>query len=179
MGGSIDLVRWLVDTHLCPVSVTRGAKGQLLSVQTSAHRTLLDIAMGGRPKMEILAYLLSKGLSLNDVKDSSLPTKTLETVLKGNNGAGHFGTNNLDSTVRASSPVDIAVIGNDDPMEADYDESVATDTGIDNCALCCERPMDCVLTPCGHQICCIECAQQIRSCPICKVGCSALRIFRQ
>ena len=61
MGGSIDLVRWLVDTHLCPVSVTRGAKGQLLSVQTSAHRTLLDIAMGGRPKMEILAYLLSKG----------------------------------------------------------------------------------------------------------------------
>jgi len=180
MGSSIDLVRWLVDTHLCPISVTRGSKGQLLSVQTSARRTLLDIAMSGRPKMDILAYLVSKGLSLTDVKDPLLPTKTLEAVLKGNN-AGQLVIHN--SAVRATSPVGVAVIGNDDvdmmDTEEDYDESVTTATSSDHCALCCERPMDCVLTPCGHQICCNECAQQIQTCPICKAKCSALRIFRQ
>lgn len=180
MGGSIDLVRWLVDTHLCPVSVTRGSKGQLLSVQTSARRTLLDVAMTGRPKMDILAYLVSKGLSLTDVKDPSLPTKTLEAMLKCSN-AGQLIMHNNNS-FRATSPVGVAVIANDDVdmMDAeDHDESVTTATSSDHCALCCERPMDCVLTPCGHQICCNECAQQIQTCPICKVKCSALRIFRQ
>jgi hypothetical protein len=34
MGGSLDLVRWLVDVQLCPLSVNRGPKGQLLSVQS-------------------------------------------------------------------------------------------------------------------------------------------------
>ena len=57
------------------------------------------------------------------------------------------------------------------------DESVTTPE--DHCALCCERAMDCVLIPCGHQICCTECGHQIKCCPVCKVNCSVLRIFRQ
>ena len=178
----MELVRWLVDAKLCPISVARGAKGQLISVQTSSHRTLLDIAMGGRPKMEILAYLIGKGLALSDVKDSSLPTKTLETMLKCIN-IGNFHVSNAIGGGRAASPVGVAFVGADevDLMEAEYDESSinsSTGAGKDNCALCCERLMDCVLTPCGHQICCSECAQQIRSCPICKVDCGTLRIFR-
>ena len=183
MGGSIELVRWLVDMHLCPISGVRGAKGQILSVQTSSHRTLLDVAMGGRPKVEILAYLIGKGLALTDVKDSTLPTKTLETLLKCIS-VGSFPVGSASGIGRATSPVGLAVIGTDevDLMDAEYDEpSVTSSTappGKDDCALCCERPMDCVLTPCGHQICCNECAQQIRTCPICKVDCCALRIFR-
>jgi len=180
MGGSIDLVRWLVDIQLCPVSVTCSSKGQLLSVQTSARRTLLDIAMTGRPKTEILQFLVSKGLSLSDVKDPSLATKTLEAMLKGSNGGQIIMNHNI--AARTNSPV-VAVIGNEEDdnnsMMMDYDESVTTATSSDHCALCCERPMDCVLTPCGHQICCSECAQQIQTCPICKVACSALRVFRQ
>ena len=164
MGGSLNLVRWLVDTHLCPISVLRNAKGQLLSVQTSACRTLLDLAMSGKkPKTDILFYLVSKGLSIHDVKDTTLAPKTLEAMLK----AG------LD---RPPSPV-AAIIENDQAME--LDESVMTATLDDQCALCCERDMDCVLIPCGHQICCIECGHQIQNCPVCKVNCSVLRIFRQ
>lgn len=178
MGGSLELVRWLVDTQLCPILAARG-----ISVQTSSHRTLLDVAMGGRPKTDILAYLIGKGLAVTDVKDASLPTKTLETLLKCIH-VGSFHVTNASGEGQATSPNGVAVIGNDevDMMEAEYDDSSvvsSSDAGKDSCALCCERPMDCVLTPCGHQICCSECAQQIRTCPICKVECGALRIFRQ
>ena len=179
MGGSIALVRWLVETHLCPVSVTRNTKGQLLSVQTSARRTLLDIAMTGRPKMEILAYLVGRGLSIYDVKDPTLAPKTLEVMLKGHNAGMMVTGHNTISPAHG-----VAMIGNDDDEQhnimmdtSGFDESVTTTE--DHCALCCERSMDCVLIPCGHQICCTECGHQIKCCPVCKVNCSVLRIFRQ
>jgi hypothetical protein len=38
--------------------------------------------------------------------------------------------------------------------------------------------MDCVLIPCGHQICCQHCGKHLNTCPLCKRNCSVLRIFR-
>jgi len=171
MGGSLELVRWLVEIHLCPLSVIRSPKGQLLSVQTSANRTLMDLAMAGKPKFEILRYLVRKGLSIHDAKDSSLAPKTLEAMLK----AGLSPEPRNDPSNSASG---IALIEEDVNMiDASYDDSTTME---DLCALCCEKTMtDCVLIPCGHQCCCAECGQQIKNCPICKVDCSVLRVFRQ
>ena len=79
----MKLVEWLVDTHLCPISVKQDPKTrQFLSVQTSAGRTLFDLAMTGRPKLEILHFLVKKNLSLDDVKNKKLPLKTLEGLLR-------------------------------------------------------------------------------------------------
>ena len=82
MGGSIELVQWLVETQLCPLSGQRDpVTNRLSSVQTSASRTLLDLTMTGRPKLQILTYLVQKGLSVEDVKDKTLIPKTLELLL--------------------------------------------------------------------------------------------------
>jgi Zinc finger, C3HC4 type (RING finger) len=180
MGGCLELVKWLVDEQLVPivgpaVNVRQQSQPLLQSVQTSASRTLLDLAMTGRPKVEILMYLIAeKGLRINDVKDPQLAPKTLETLMKSSSGLmlipPSVGTNN-DGT--GPHVVMDNVAGQEDSVMSNADSM------DDACNICFERQMDCVLIPCGHQVCCIECAQQVRSCPICKVECSALRVFRQ
>ena len=156
LGGNIKVLQWLVDTQLCPLSVTK-ENGHALSLQTSASRTLLDLAMTGRPKVDILRFLISHGLSITDVKDSALAPKTLQYVLKTN--------------------ADVGLVKDPSTDLIPCEDSVAT--ADDACALCCERSMDCVLIPCGHQICCTECGHQLQKCPTCKVNCSVLRVFRQ
>jgi hypothetical protein len=82
MGGNLDLVKWLVEVHDCPIAVKRDPKsGMLLSVQTSKSRTLVDLAMTGRPKIDILGYLIGKNLSVLDTKDPTLAPKTLQTLM--------------------------------------------------------------------------------------------------
>jgi hypothetical protein len=82
MGGSLELVKWLVETHLCPWAGQRDPiTHRLSSVQTSACRTLLDLTMTGRPKLQILTYFVQKGLSVEDVKDKTLIPKTLQILL--------------------------------------------------------------------------------------------------
>ena len=160
LGGSIELVKWLAETHLCPLSVAHDTKtGRKLSVQTSASRTLLDLAMQGRPKTEILGFLFSKGLSATDVKDAALVPKTLEAILKAGGASGII------------QPVQTIP---DDPPDETSISCVE-----DACCLCYERPMDCVLTPCGHQMCCAECGDQLETCPVCKARCTVLKVFRQ
>lgn len=46
------------------------------------------------------------------------------------------------------------------------------------CIICFSNPIDCVVTPCGHQICCLECGNNISRCPVCSVECSFIRVFR-
>ena len=85
MGGNVDLVKWLVEKEDCPLSVRQDPKSGIhYSVQTSARRTLIDLAMRGRPKIEILSFLIQKNLSVLDTKDPRLAPKTLQTLL----GAG-------------------------------------------------------------------------------------------
>jgi len=61
--------------------------------------------------------------------------------------------------------------------DADDEQSIAT-TVDDPCVICYEKTIDCVLTPCGHQICCLECSKELSKCPICASSCQAIRIYR-
>jgi hypothetical protein len=103
MGGNLDLVKWLVEAHGCPLSVKRSPQsGTLKSVQTSKSRTLMDLAMTGRPKIDILQYLVGKNLSVSDTNDASLVSKTLETLMSpGNQSFGllNFSNNCCDRSV--------------------------------------------------------------------------------
>lgn len=162
LGGNVQLLKWLVDKQLCPLSVKRDSKtDMMLSVKTSSNRTLLDLAMTGKPKIYILRFLFQKGLSITDLADPTLSGRTLEALLK----ADSFQDGSQQAYVNNALA---AVV---DPSEG----SCAT---VENaCSLCCEKPMDCVLSPCGHQTCCSGCGARLGNCPLCKVKCSVLKII--
>uniref|UniRef100_A0A6U1PLW1 RING-type domain-containing protein n=1 Tax=Cyclophora tenuis TaxID=216820 RepID=A0A6U1PLW1_CYCTE len=174
MGGNLAILQWLVDTHCCPVAVRREARtGRMLSVQTSADRSLVDLAMTGKPKLDVLRYLvMEKNMSVMDTKDPNLAPKALEALLR-------VGV----APASATEPIQQQQHHQHQPVSAVHfieDETEGSQTTIeDACILCCEKPMDCVIIPCGHQVCCEECGKLVRKCPVCKVDCSVLRIFRQ
>jgi hypothetical protein len=189
MGGNLELVKWLVESQDCPISVRRDPKSRiLLSVQTSSLRTLVDLAMTGKPKIDILSYLVRKNLSVLDTKDHSLAPKTLQTLMsagfrfeKRDIGDG------LNESLRIVEASDASMATMEDAVSEEYKNLIRT-TLLQSmvcrthtscqCILCCENHMDCCLIPCGHQICCSDCGAQMTSCPICKNPCSVLKIFR-
>ncbi|KAL7573409.1 hypothetical protein ACA910_006514 [Epithemia clementina (nom. ined.)] len=223
LGGSLECVTWLVEKECCPIVATSssgGGGGVPRSVQTSASRTLLDLAMTGRPKLDILSYFIAnKGLSLtSDVKDPSLASKTLELIFKSQASSSALlvstsllpvSANRSSASSSSSSPNpstgmtnDVvggaAVVVEDVPsvdgpdgeeddeaaaMDEDYDDDDDSQNDEDEpdpnaCHICFEQPMDCVLTPCGHQVCCTNCGTRLPHCPVCKSPCSYLRIYR-
>jgi len=38
------------------------------------------------------------------------------------------------------------------------------------CNICCDKEIEVVFVPCGHQLCCKSCSEQIESCPFCRVS---------
>lgn len=73
------------------------------------------------------------------------------------------------------------VDSDDDEEEAnessDDDNSVCT-TIPDVCIICCQKDVNCVATPCGHQICCLTCSRQRLTCPMCNTKCHFIEIFQ-
>eukprot|EP00532_Pseudo-nitzschia_australis_P007254 CAMPEP_0168170008 /NCGR_PEP_ID=MMETSP0139_2-20121125/3941_1 /TAXON_ID=44445 /ORGANISM="Pseudo-nitzschia australis, Strain 10249 10 AB" /LENGTH=345 /DNA_ID=CAMNT_0008087463 /DNA_START=118 /DNA_END=1156 /DNA_ORIENTATION=+ len=106
MGGDLDIVKWLVETHGCPlfgVQRSPDTAGMLQSIQTSESRTLMDLAMTGGLKIDILKYLLNKGMDITDTNDHTLASKTFQALLSSENSA--FGVprhSNSDSEELAS-----------------------------------------------------------------------------
>lgn len=84
MGGNLHLLRWLVETHACPIAVKRDNRnGRMLSLQTSANKSLIDLAMTGKPKLDILKYLIvDHNMSLQDSTNPNLAPRTLEALLR-------------------------------------------------------------------------------------------------
>jgi hypothetical protein len=164
LGANVELVKWLVDKHGCPISIKQDPRtGRLQSLQTSAGRSLIDLAMTGRPKLAVLRYLvMEKNLSVMDTKDPTLAPRTLDALLR-------------SGVSRESAEASVA----GDVVHIIDDHTEYSGTTLDDaCILCYERSMDCVLLPCGHQVCCQECGKNLTICPLCKVNCSVLRIFR-
>jgi len=49
----------------------------------------------------------------------------------------------------------------------------------DECSICMERQIDCVLVPCGHMCACFTCAGPMEECPICRTSVDkAVKTFR-
>lgn len=170
MGGSLEVLRWLVDTHGCPLVGGRSNAEQqagVHSVLTSKGRSVMDLALTGRQqKIDILRYfVVEKNMSLRETKDAKQAMGALEVLLRQLN----------DSGIRGGS-----IEARDLPNHIEPDDRSASQaTSIeDACTLCYEKSMDCVLIPCGHQLCCVECGHHLKKCPVCKVNCSVLRIFR-
>lgn len=134
IGGSLELVKWMVDGHLCPISANADPKtNQPLSVQTSANRTLMDLAMTGKPKYDILSFLLQKGLSISDAKHPELASRCLENLLKSGYSSGALSSVPIGNLVEVESQSDLLTVE-------------------DACHICFERQMDVVFTPCVSKL---------------------------
>jgi hypothetical protein len=85
LGGSLELLQWLVDTHCCPLrsirisGKTRQSSGSFTPILTSRGRSLLGIAIE-KEKVDLVRYLVvDKGMPLAGEKD--LNTSTLIRLL--------------------------------------------------------------------------------------------------
>jgi len=88
-GGNIDLVRWLMEDHFCPVKVIRTSTAKKpkkggspdFAILTSKNRSVLSIAMEGL-HVEILRYLVvDNNVSIYEAKDLTVSLRAMEAVL--------------------------------------------------------------------------------------------------
>lgn len=189
-GGNPDIVRWLVEDHFCPIKVIRtgsskkpkrgGSADQL--ILTSQNRSVLTIAMTSL-NVEILRYLVvDNSVSIYESKDLKSSLRALEAVLLAlpNNSCGHRYVEPNDARWD-----DTSFDGQSFTSSLGADQTIGENTfasskkrGADSCIICYENSIDCVMTPCGHQICCLECSKNLKTCPVCNVKGDFIKIFR-
>lgn len=200
LGGSHELLKWLVDTHCCPIKSVRVSMSsndsRYTPIVTSKGRSLLGIAME-KGNIHIVHYLVvSKGISLVGEKDvtAEMLARNLERVLQmlplDNSSAGPVQEVGVNAPFgpAISSPESLQDMAEEDlslSQEARDFGAVryrATDDfDVDRkeeCIICFDRQIDCVATPCGHQVCCLECSNHISRCPVCSTDCNFMRVFK-
>jgi hypothetical protein len=194
-GGNLNLVRWLVDVHFCPIFMTQltnhnDTKDDGMNKQpllTSKGRSALYQAMSTQ-QIDILRYLVcEKGMSLFEVKDLRTVLLNLELVLgrlpaqvdqidnRSLTTCTVLYDNVVISTTNARNHEGISGLGNGfvEPEMAtaragyyEKDDDAVT-TVNEECIICFDNVIDCVILPCGHQICCLHCSKSMSLCPIC------------
>lgn len=198
LGKSLWLLKWLVDDNCCPLRSIRIGSGGIGSkkvtytpILTSTSRTLLNIALTNN-SIDIMKYLVvEKNMKLQD--EMNLPMETLlqnlDSVLRvlptGNydlqtqhetlNEPQNSGGPPSDDT---STP---ALMGANSEFDSRNTLERNDNTGIspsNECILCCSNEIDCVVMPCGHQMCCMQCSTNISRCPVCQCECSFVRVYR-
>jgi hypothetical protein len=55
-----------------------------------------------------------------------------------------------------------------------YSREVANSRAAAECVVCLDRDVETSFDPCGHQVCCAQCAGQLAVCPICRRGVQAV-----
>ena len=191
-GGNLDILRWLVDMRFCPITTIpsgskkprRGTRESMIT--TSSGRHVLSIAIE-RLKVDIMHYLVvDKGVSIYEANDLEPSLRALEATLialprpseQQNVGAedaeprwdnGSFDDMSVPSTIGVES----------EKNTQDDNATIGSKTkNSDCCIICFERKIDCVATPCGHQVCCLECSANLSSCPVCNHSGDFIKIFR-
>lgn len=88
-GGNLDIVRWLLEDHFCPIKVVRTASAKRAKkggspdfpILTSKNRSVLTIALENL-HVEILRYLVvDNSVSVYEAKDLNTSLRALEAVL--------------------------------------------------------------------------------------------------
>eukprot|EP00934_Nitzschia_sp_Nitz4_P009017 Nitzschia sp. Nitz4//scaffold8_size234185//118341//121948//NITZ4_001266-RA/size234185-snap-gene-0.16-mRNA-1//1//CDS//3329559833//9007//frame0 len=189
LGGNLSLLQWLVDDHCCPLrsirisnGKQRNSAGSYTPILTSKGRSLLGIALGNR-NIGIVRYLVvEKRMLLSAEKNLSVETlvQNLDLVLRvlpeeilGEQGLDQSGRNTSGvGSSHSGADIDITTLG------AAVLDDQAEGLGENECIICFDNPIDCVMTPCGHQICCLQCGNNISRCPVCQVECSPMRVFK-
>jgi hypothetical protein len=190
VGGNLEIVRWLVEDHFCPIKVVRtgaakpkrgGSSEQL--ILTSNNRSVLTIAMEGL-HVDIMRYLVvDNNVSIYGTKDLKSSLRALEAVLlalpsvKGQRRIHtldpRWDQDSFDEHSFGSSLDGDLTMGGET-----HASSKMTKAASDSCIICYENSIDCVMTPCGHQVCCLKCSKNLKLCPVCNVKGEFIKIFR-
>lgn len=194
-GGNLDIVRWLMEDHFCPIKFLRTGSGKRAKkggspdfpILTSKNRSVLTIAMESL-QVEILRYLVvDNSVSVYEAKDIKASLRALEAVLLAlPQSLGEFQGDNFvhrwDDAVFDGEQTSVASsLGADQTF---LDEEGTTRSkgskrhGSDSCIICYDNAIDCVITPCGHQICCLVCSKNLSACPVCNNRGEFIKIFR-
>mmetsp|Transcript_17777 Transcript_17777/g.26935 ORF Transcript_17777/g.26935 Transcript_17777/m.26935 type:complete len:724 (-) Transcript_17777:24-2195(-) len=188
-GGKLEIVKWLIEERFCPIrrvsgGTKKGKKGFDTPILTSKRRSILAIAMANR-NVDVLRYLvIEKNVDVHDIKDLSMALRALERVL----AEVPVRNSSLHETVETKTRWDEDMYNEDDASDQEYQQSYSDDSSTiasrqnneisDSCIICCDNTIDCVITPCGHQICCLDCSENIATCPVCNVDCQFIRVFK-
>jgi len=191
-GGNLSIVRWLMEDHFCPVKVIRTGGGvkkskkagsQDYPILTTKNRSVLTIAMDNI-HVKVLRYLVvDNGFSIYESKDLKGSLRNLEAVLHElPGGLGEYHSDDLshrwDDAVFDEGTSVASSLGADATFPgSEYDKSI-NDTDADACILCYEKKIDCVITPCGHQVCCLSCSKNLSSCPVCNNRGEFIKVYR-
>jgi FYVE zinc finger/Zinc finger, C3HC4 type (RING finger) len=204
-GGNLNLLRWLIEDHFSPIKCHRvgsSKKGTQRSsdspILTSKGRSILTIAIENL-KVDMLRYLVVEcGVSIFECKDLKSSLSALEAALTILPPVHHTFSRQhvvrrLDIPRTAShwdraSFVDdnfseLSSLGAEEQHGPDESMTIASRhssrvSNGDVCIICFDRKIDCVATPCGHQICCLECSTNLKVCPVCNDRGSFIKIFR-
>jgi hypothetical protein len=196
-GGNLGILRWLIDDHFCPIKLhpTKRAKraGPDIPILTSKGRSVLGIAFE-RLKIDVMRYLVVEcGVSVYESKDLKSALRALEAALTAlPHTISHVpvrpDTPDIARWDRASfddmsEPSSLGVDAPQVPdeiatIESKSNRSKASSRNSDSCIICFDRKIDCVATPCGHQVCCLECSTNLSACPVCNDRGDFIKIFR-
>jgi len=202
-GGNTNVVRWLMDDHFCPIKLIRtgsgkrakrGMTGTDVPILTSKGRSVMTIAMSGL-KIDILRYLvIERDVSVYEAKDLMSSLRALEAALQA--------IPPLSQEPREESPMDarwddqsFSEGGDGGSLSSSFDEEEQEsiqDVSVENksksskrsnkngeaCIICYDNTIDCVMTPCGHQMCCLNCSSNLSACPVCNNKGEFIKIFR-
>lgn len=143
IGGSLPLLKWLVDTHYCPINMTRtgnntsgtsssapsdlAARAKEMPILSSKSRSILGISMS-KTHIDITRYLVvDKHMSLFEMKDIKMALTCLEDALKrlgsipsmdDNFIANREHVRNIEIVVGGDFPIGNAVARNEITTEA-------------------------------------------------------------
>jgi hypothetical protein len=190
-GGNLTMVRWLIEQRFCPIKKVASGNGKQkrgidIPLLTSKGRSVLQIAMENL-HIDIVRYLVvERNVSVYEMKDLSLTLRILESALNAM-------PQNISSIQNRSlnakwaddefceddaSDISGSLHGINPRLDDSIHGSRRTGDMTDSCIICYDNAIDCVITPCGHQICCLGCAENMKSCPVCNVNCEFIRIFK-
>ena len=191
-GGNIDIVRWLVDGHFCPIKkvqagtkkARRGAPESLIT--TSRNRHVLSIAIQ-RLQVDMIRYLVVDcGVSIHESTDLESSLRALEAALMRLPRAVSDAPRPEGEAEPRWDNASFDEIS--EPSTLSGERSLYEETGTigskshktkgESCIICFDRKINCVCTPCGHQMCCLECSSNLKSCPVCNSRGNFIKIFR-
>jgi hypothetical protein len=186
---------------------SKDSYGKYTAIVTSKNRSLLGIAMENE-SVDIVQYLVvDKGIALAGERDltTDMLMRNLDLVLRllpRHRPCATSDNGEYDDTIILPEPptAPVADFSDVEPIYPvgfnDWEGSrtlseEARDFGAvyrhgpsqfedhdDECIICFDSRIDCVATPCGHQICCLKCSEHISRCPVCAADCSFMRVFK-
>lgn len=200
-GGNTNVVRWLMDDHFCPIKLIRtgsgkrakrGMTGSDVPILTSKGRSVMTIAMSGL-KIDILRYLvIERDVSVYEAKDLKSALRALEAALQALPAQSQTPRDEIPMSARwddqsfSDGENSLSSSFDDEESVQDVDESKSKSSKRSNtaskngeaCIICYDNSIDCVMTPCGHQVCCLECSANLSACPVCNNRGEFIKIFR-